>query len=41
MMLHRSLADNLVTDDTNSRMDIFVYDRETATIEMVSRAVKP
>jgi Tol biopolymer transport system component len=37
----QSLADNLVTNDTNGRMDIFVYDRETATIEMVSWAVKP
>jgi VCBS repeat-containing protein len=31
-----SSADNLVAEDTNARSDIFVYDRETKTTELVS-----
>ena len=31
-----SFATNLVTGDTNDSMDVFVYDRDTDTIEMVS-----
>jgi hypothetical protein len=30
-----------VPGDTNTHADIFVHERETATVEMVSRAVKP
>ena len=33
-----SMATNLVDDDTNGRKDIFVYDRETATVALVSLA---
>ena len=31
-----SLADNLITDDTNLRKDIFVYDRDTEKTSLVS-----
>ncbi len=31
-----SFADNLVTDDTNGKIDVFVYDRISNTIELVS-----
>jgi Tol biopolymer transport system component len=37
----QSFADNLVSDDTNGYMDVFVYDRETGTVELVSWAVEP
>ena len=33
-----SEADNLVPDDTNGKTDIFVYDRQTDTIELISLA---
>jgi len=37
----QSFADNLVPNDTNGYMDVFVYDRETGTMELVSWAVEP
>ena len=40
-IVFQSFADNLVSDDTNGYMDVFVYDRETGTIELASRAVEP
>ena len=35
----QSLADNLVAGDTNGYMDVFLFDCETGTIELVSWAV--
>jgi Tol biopolymer transport system component len=37
----QSFADNLVPEDTNGFMDIFVWDRELGTIELVSVATGP
>ena len=37
----QSFADNLVPEDTNGFMDIFVWDRELVTIELVSVATGP
>jgi Tol biopolymer transport system component len=37
----QSFADNLVSDDTNGYMDVFVYDRETGAVELVSWAAEP
>ncbi|WP_319523071.1 C1 family peptidase [uncultured Desulfosarcina sp.] len=37
-VVFESSATNLVDDDTNGRKDIFVYDRETASVEIVSLA---
>jgi hypothetical protein len=37
----QSLADNLVAGDANGYMDVFIYDRETGKIELVSWAVEP
>jgi Tol biopolymer transport system component len=37
----QSHADNLIAGDTNGYIDVFVYDRETGTIEMVSWAAEP
>jgi Tol biopolymer transport system component len=37
----QSFADNLVSNDTNGYMDVFVYDRETGTIELVNWAAGP
>jgi Tol biopolymer transport system component len=34
----QSLADNLVSGDTNGYMDVFVYDQETGAIELASWA---
>ncbi len=36
----QSLADNLVVGDDNGYIDIFVYDRQTGTIELVSYAAQ-
>jgi len=35
------MADNLVAADTNGKMDVFVFDREAGTMEMVSWAGEP
>ena len=37
-MAFNSLASNLVPNDTNGQMDVFLYDRLTDTIERVSVA---
>jgi Tol biopolymer transport system component len=37
----QSFADNLVSSDSNGYMDIFIHDRETGTIELVSWAAEP
>ena len=37
----QSMADNLVAADTNGKMDVFVFDREAGTMEMVSWAGEP
>ncbi|MEO1691287.1 MAG: hypothetical protein AAFR63_07120 [Cyanobacteria bacterium J06631_6] len=36
MIPFESSADNLLTDDLNSVADIFIYDRSSETIELVS-----
>jgi len=40
-IVFRSFADNLAAGDENGYMDIFVYDRETGSIELVSWAAEP
>lgn len=37
----QSRADNLVAGDTSGYMDVFVYDRETGTVELGSWAAEP
>ena len=36
LVAYMSLADNLVFNDTNAQIDIFVYDRQTKTVERAS-----
>jgi len=38
LVVFRSIASNLVPDDTNGHEDVFVYDREVGTVERVSVA---
>lgn len=40
-VVFQSFSDNLVIGDDNGYMDIFVYDRETGAVELISWAVKP